>query len=386
MTESTPPTNAPPTWRDGYGHVATRALQTIIILVLAVGVIYAFIQLKIVVIPVIIALIIASAFSPVLGWMRRRGLPGALAATICLVASVIVIGGVIWLIVTQVQKDWAKLAQQATDGFNEALDWFNHLDLPIDTSKIQEIQDGLLDFVTSGSFATGALSGVAAAGELITSTLLTIVILFFFMKDGPKIWHFMTGRLATAVRIKTDRVAERSVTVLGGYVRGTATVALVDATGIGVALLILQVPLALPLSIIVFIGGFIPIVGATVAGILAALVALVTNGIWGAIIVVAVVILVQQLEGNFLQPVLMGNALKLHPLVILIALTAGTVLGGIIGAILSVPITAVGWAIAKAWFGEDDYGAVGKLDLDDFGENPDVEVLSTEEPPTQSVL
>jgi predicted PurR-regulated permease PerM len=143
------------------------------------------------------------------------------------------------------------------------------------------------------------------------------------------------------------------VKVLGGYVRGTAIIALVDAVGIGIGLAILQVPLALPLAVIVFLGAFIPLVGATVAGILAALVALVANGPLVALIVVAIVIVVNQVEGDFLQPVVMAQSLKLHPLVILIALTAGTIVGGIVGAVLAVPFAAVGWAIIKVWDGPD---------------------------------
>ncbi|BDZ49271.1 hypothetical protein GCM10025867_15120 [Frondihabitans sucicola] len=143
------------------------------------------------------------------------------------------------------------------------------------------------------------------------------------------------------------------MSTFGGYVRGTATVALVDAIGIGLGLFIIGVPLALPLSVIVFLSAFVPLVGATVAGILAALVALVANGPVAAIVVVAIVILVNQLEGNFLQPVVMARSLSLHPLVVLIALTAGTIIGGIVGAVLAVPIAAVAWGIITVWNGPD---------------------------------
>ncbi|MDF2442600.1 MAG: putative heme transporter, partial [Subtercola sp.] len=134
-----------------------------------------------------------------------------------------------------------------------------------------------------------------------------------------------------------------------GYVRGTAIVAFVDAVFIGAGAAVLGVPLALPLAVIVFVTAFIPIVGATLAGVLAALVALVANGPFVALLVVLIVVLVNQLEGNLLQPVVMANSLKLHPLVILVALTAGTILGGIVGAVLAVPIAAVSWAIIKVW-------------------------------------
>ena len=133
--------------------------------------------------------------------------------------------------------------------------------------------------------------------------------------------------------------------------RGTATVAAVDAVGILIGLLILQVPLAVPLAVLVFLLAFVPIVGATLAGILAALVALVTNGWFVALLVVGVVVVVNQLEGNFLQPFLMGRTMKLHAFVVLIALTVGTVLSGIVGAVLAVPITAVAWGIVQVWDG-----------------------------------
>lgn len=141
--------------------------------------------------------------------------------------------------------------------------------------------------------------------------------------------------------------------VLGGYVRGTAIIALADAVAIGVTLFIMQVPLALPLAVITYIGAFVPLVGATVAGILAALVALVANGPVAALIVVGVVIAVNQLEGSLLQPIVMGKSLQLHALVILLALTAGTVLGGIVGAVLSVPMAAVAWAVVQVWTAEE---------------------------------
>ena len=180
-----------------------------------------------------------------------------------------------------------------------------------------------------------------------------LVVLFFFLKDGDRIWAFFMRPFqrraprARPTRRRHEREGARRLRPRHGDRRA------VDAVAIGIGLAILQVPLALPLSVIVFLGSFIPLVGATVAGILAALVALVANGPVVALIVVAIVIAVNQLEGDLLQPVVMAQSLKLHPLVILIALTAGTILGGIIGAVLAVPLTAVGWAIIKVWDGPD---------------------------------
>jgi predicted PurR-regulated permease PerM len=179
--------------------------------------------------------------------------------------------------------------------------------------------------------------------------VLAIIVLFYFMKDGPQLWSFLITPFQPVMHAKLCRAGDSAVQTLGGYVRGTAIIALVDSVFIGVAMLILRVPLAIPLAILVFIGAFIPLVGATVTGIIAALVTLVTNGLSAAIIVAIVVIGVQQLEGNFLSPFVMGKSLKLHGLVVLLALTAGTILGGIFGTLISVPAAAVAWAVIKHW-------------------------------------
>jgi predicted PurR-regulated permease PerM len=176
-----------------------------------------------------------------------------------------------------------------------------------------------------------------------------VIVLFYFMKDGPFIWSFLITPLGPLLRAKARRAGDSAVVSLGGYVRGTAIVAAVDAACIGIALAVLRVPLAVPLAIVVFIGAFIPLVGATVAGIVSALVTLVTVDLSAAIWVAIVVVAVQQLEGNFLSPVVLGKSLRLHGLVVLLALTAGTILGGIIGTLLSVPTAAVAWAVITQW-------------------------------------
>ncbi|GAB2464898.1 putative PurR-regulated permease PerM [Conyzicola lurida] len=334
---------------DRLGTLGLRSGQILLALLLASVLVFALVQLKLVVIPLLIALIIASAASPVLRWFRSKGLSAAVSTWITLLSGIIVFGGVVTLIVIAVENQFAELAEAAVDGIEELQTFLVEGPLPIDQAQIDEAAAGITDFLTSSQFGTGALAGVTVAGELITGAVLSVVILFFFMKDGDRIWSFFLSPLKGERLARGRRIGTTAVSTLGGYVRGTATVAFVDAAAIGIGLLVLGVPLALPLAILVFIGAFIPLVGATATGILAALVALVANG-WGvALIVIIIVIAVNQLEGNFLQPVVMAQSLKLHPLVILIALTAGTILGGITGAVLSVPIAAVGWAIVKVW-------------------------------------
>ena len=334
---------------DRIGKLALRSGQIILIVALAALLVFALIQLKLVVVPVLLAVIIAAAATPVLAWMRARGLPPIAAAWIALVTGLVVFGGIVTLIVFAVRRQWDALAQSAGDGIDQVQDFLVNGPLPIDAEQITQAREGIADFLTSSQFGSGALAGVSLAGEIVAGAVLTVVILFFFMKDGDRIWAFFLGYLSAPRRARGERVGVTAVTTLGGYVRGTAIVALVDSVAIGVGLAILGVPLALPLAVIVFIGAFIPLVGATAAGALAALVALVANGPVIALIVVIIVIAVNQLEGNFLQPVVMAQSLSLHPLVILVALTAGTILGGIVGAVLSVPIAAVAWAIVKVW-------------------------------------
>ncbi|WP_136706354.1 AI-2E family transporter [Agromyces sp. H66] len=340
-------------WNDRLGRWAIRSLQVLIVVALAALAIWALVQVKVLLIAVLVALILAAAAAPLVGWLRRHRVSPMLAAWITLLGGILVLGGIITAIVFAVRSQWADLADSAAQGFEDLLDWIQTLPIPIDQQQIDDARDAIVDFVTSAEFSQGALLGVSRATEFITGLLLMVVVLFFFLKDGDRIWAFFMRPLDGVRLERGRRIGVTGVKVLGGYVRGTAIVAFVDAFFIGLGLAILQVPLALPLAVIVFLTAFIPLVGATVAGILAALVALVANGPIVALIVVAIVILVNQLEGDLLQPVVMAQSLKLHPLVILIALTAGTILGGIAGAVLAVPLTAVGWAIVKVWDAPD---------------------------------
>lgn len=340
-------------WSDSLGRASIRTAQVLLLLVLAVVVVFALIQVKLVVIPAVLALILAAAIAPFVHWLRRRGWPSALATTASFLLLLLAFGGVITGIVLAVMSQADELASKATDGFDRVYAFIRTGPIPIDDQQIQQARDAVIDFATSSTVGAGAVTGLSAAGNFITGALLMAVILFFFLKDGERIWAFVLRAFKGRNLVKARRVGERSLNVLGGYVRGTSIVALVDAFFIGLALVLMGVPLALPLAALTFIGAFIPLIGATLAGILAALVALVANGPVAALVVVIVVIVVNQLEGNFLQPVVMGQALSVHALVILLALTAGTILAGIIGAILSVPLVAVGWAAIKAWNSTD---------------------------------
>jgi predicted PurR-regulated permease PerM len=340
-------------WTDRIGHLGTRSIQILLIIALASVIVYALVQLKLVVIPVLIAIILAAALAPVVLWLRRRGLPAILATWITILGGLAIFGGILTAIVFAVRNQWDDLSTAASEGLDELQSFLADGPIPIDQEQITTARESIVDFLTSSQFGSGALRGVSAAAEVVTGALLLFVILFFFLKDGDRIWAFFLRPFTGHRRARGERIGRTSLRVLGGYVRGTAVIAFVDALFIGIGLAILQVPLALPLAVIVFLGAFIPLVGATLAGILAALVALVANGPVVALIVIIIVVAVNQLEGDLLQPIVMAQSLKLHPLVILVALAAGTILGGITGAVLAVPIAAVAWAIVKVWNGPD---------------------------------
>ena len=355
-------------WSGPLGHAAQRSAQILLILVLVAVSIYGLRQITLVVIPVLLALILGAAIAPFVNWLRRKGWPGALATGLSFLLLLAIFGGLVTGIVFAIRSEWPSLVGQAVQGFDTLYDFIENGPLPIDDNMLRDARDTAIDFATSSAVGNGAIAGLSAATSFITGFLLMAVVLFYFLKDGDRIWAFFLRWFPADRREKARISGFRVMEVLGGYIRGTAIVALVDAVCIGAALFILQVPLALPLTVIVFVGSFIPLVGATAAGVFAALIALVANGPVVALVVVVVIIAVNQIEGNFLQPVVMGKSLSIHALVILLALAAGTILAGIIGAILAVPIAAVGWAVIKVWTGEDN----GE-DIEELAEVPDPE-------------
>ncbi|MFD2794148.1 AI-2E family transporter [Promicromonospora vindobonensis] len=340
-------------WSDGFGRVGTRSLQ--VLAVVAVIAVFGFVgtRLTLVVVPVLIALVLAAAISPLVSFLRSRGLPSLLATWIALLALIALLSAIVWLVVLAVVDQWDELRTQALDGFDSLQTYVQRLPFDITDEQIASVRESAMGLLQSDAVGSGAIAGVSQTADFIAGFFIMIVVLFFFLKDGPAMWEFLLRPFEGHRYERGQRVGAATIRTLGGYVRGTAIVAIVDAVGIGIGLAIVGVPLVIPLSVLVFLLAFIPLVGATLAGILAALVTLVAVGPVEALIVVAIVVVVNQLEGDFLQPIVMGRTLRLHPLVILFALTAGTVLVGITGAVLAVPIAASIWRAIQVWDGPD---------------------------------
>ena len=347
----------PAIWGDSLGRSAIRAAQALLVLTLVAGVIWALTRVPVVLIPTLLALILAAAISPMVHWLNRHRWPRAVAVLTSFVAILAVFGGVVTGIVFLIRSQSKELAAQADIGIDRLHGLLVQGPYPVSDAQIGSIRDAIQKFILSATFGNEALIGLRVAAEVAVGAILMAVILFFFLKDGEKIRNFLFGFLPATQRTNAHAAADQGAVVLGGYVRGTALVALTDAVIIGLALAIMRVPLALPLAVFVFIGGFIPIIGATAAGTLAVVAALIFNGPVPALVVVIVLVGANQLEHHVLQPLLMGKVLRIHGLAILLALAAGTTLAGLVGALLAVPLTAVGWSIIKIWTGRDALAA-----------------------------
>ena len=340
-------------WSDGLGRAATRGAQILLVSAVVVALVWLLSRLSVVTIPLVLALIFAAAFAPWMEWTRRRNVPPALGAALALVFLLAVIIGALVFVVGSVSHEWGELAIKAEDGLQRVVAWLQTLPFAPDQRQLNDVKDQVSGFVTSADFGTGALGGIGAVTEVGASLGMMAIILFFLLKDGPQMWEFLARPFEGIAYDRAERIRRKTVDVFGGYISSTAAAALFDAVGIFIGLLILQVPLAIPLAILTLLLAFIPIIGAVSAGAVAALVALVSNGPLNAALVVLVVIVVNQLEGNVLKPILMGRTVSLHALVVLVAIAAGTAVGGITGALLAVPLTAAAWGVVQVWDGDD---------------------------------
>jgi predicted PurR-regulated permease PerM len=299
--------------------------------------------LRVVVIPIVVALLLAALFEPVAAALRRRGMNRSLAAGLVLISGLIIVFGGLGLIVRTFIAQLSNLTAQVTDGINEVQSWLAQGPFHLSQTQLTDAIERLQKSITANQSAltSGALSTAATLGEVVAGFFLVLFTLFFYLRDGGQIWTFLCRLLPRGARIPTARAGHYSWHTLVSYVRATVLVAFVDAVGIGIGLAILRVPLALPLAALVFLGAFIPVVGATLSGVVAVLVTLVTEGPVRALIILGVVIAVQQLEGHVLQPLIMGRAVALHPLAVILAIAAGVVVAGIVGGLVAVPLLAV---------------------------------------------
>jgi putative heme transporter len=322
---------------------ASWAWRLLALLAASSVVLWLLIRLYLVSLPVIIALILATLCVPPARALEARGLHRTASAAIVVIGGLVALGGVFAALTPAFIAQVQELRPTVIAAIDQLFVFLETGPLGWDREEVMGFFETGLQAAQErgGEIASQVVSGAAIAVQAIAALTLAIVLLFFFVKDGEQIVAWLLSRTPVDHQETMRAVGRRAWTALAGFVRGTAAVALIDAIGIGVGLAIVGVPLVLPIAVLVFLGGFIPVIGAFVTGLLAVLVALAAGGLQQALIVFAIVLAVQQIESNVLQPVIMRRAVSLHPVVILAALTAGATLTGIIGAFLAVPIAAV---------------------------------------------
>ena len=302
-----------------------------------------------VVLPVLLGLLLASVLWPATAWLRRRRLPPALAASVVLLVFLVVLFGTLGLLAPSVGSQLGEIATQAAAGLGRIRDYVTGPPLNLAAGQIDAAVNDLTARLqgSATAIATSVLTGVSAVGSLLVTAALTLVLTFFFLKDGPRFLPWVDAVVGERASRHVNTVLSRSWTTLGSFIQSQAAVGFIDAVLIGIGLVVMGVPLALPLAVLTFFGGFVPIIGAFLVGALAVLVALVTKGTTTALIVLGIIFAVQQIEGNVLQPILQGRSLRLHPAVVILAVTAGSGLYGVAGAFLSVPVAAVAAVVLR---------------------------------------
>jgi len=295
------------------------------------------------VLPMVLALIICTVLAPIATAMRRRKVPSGLAAAVTLLGFIGLLAAIFMLIAPDVIAHSRLLYLQALEGIQRLQLWLQGPPLNLDPEDLNDAVNEIAQWVQNqaGAIAGGVFSGIGTAAGLVVTLVVILVLTFFFLKDGHRFLPWLRSASGGRSGLHATELLTRAWNTLSGFIRAQAIVSLIDATFIGVGIWIVGVPMAFTLSVITFIAGFIPIVGAVVAGALAVLVALVSLGFTEALIVLAIVIVVQQLEGNILSPMLQSRAMNLHPVIVLISVTIGGGLFGLVGAFLAVPVAAM---------------------------------------------
>ncbi|MFV0253006.1 MAG: AI-2E family transporter [Beutenbergiaceae bacterium] len=332
------------------------AWRSLVIVVASAALIYGLVQLETVVVPVLLATLLAALLAPLKdALIRRAHFPPVLAVLAVMFGAIGALVALLTLAGNAIVDGVPALWRRASFGFQNMLDWLSEGPLGLDDEALNgwllQAQSQLSENIDS--ILSGALSFTSSAGHVGAGALITLFCLFFFLKEGQLVWTWLVGLFPRPARAKVDGAGMRAWISLGDYARTQIVVAIVDGIGIGLGAMILGVPLALPLAILVFIGAFIPIIGALISGSVAVAVALVAGGPLDAIIMLVIVLGVQQVEGHLLQPLLMSRALKLHPVAVLLSVTTGTIVGGIVGALFAVPLIATVNTAVKYLTGQD---------------------------------
>jgi predicted PurR-regulated permease PerM len=346
---------------------AAWAWRLLIILAAIVAVLWVVTKIEIIVVPVALATMLAALLLPVVDFLDRRGAPRGGAVALVLLGGIAVVGGILTFVVSQFIEGAPALVEQVSASIKGVGDWLTNGPLHINQQQIDSARKSAIEALQNNQekLTSGALSTAGTVTEIVTGALLVLFTLIFVLLGGRNIYAFITKVFPENSRERVRDAGRAGFRSLIGYVRATFLVALVDAVGIGTGLAIMGIPLALPLASLVFLGAFIPLVGAVIAGFLAVIVALIAKGWIFALITLGLIIAVQQLEGHVLQPLVMGRAVSIHPLAIVLAIAGGGVLAGIVGALLAVPTVAFLNSAMRVLLADDPAAEEAELEAQD---------------------
>ncbi len=326
----------------GLRRASAFAWRVLLLIAAAVLLVWVLIQTQAVVLPVIAALLLTAFVEPATRRLRARRLPDWAVGLIALLAVAALFAGVGLLIVPEVVGQISQVNVNLSQGIRRIQDFVLQT-FPVSQSQVEQgISEAFSTLQSSiGNVATQVLGAAGAVVGLLLQIFVTLFLFFFFVKDGPRFYRWLRAAAPSSRRRNVEELLPQIWSTLQAYLSGVVIVWLIDAVFIAIALIVVGVPLVLPLAVLTFFGAFFPLVGAIVAGAVAALVALVTGGFTDALIIVGATVVVQQVEGNVLQPLIMGRQVELHPAVTLLAVTGGGAVAGIVGAFLAVPVAAV---------------------------------------------
>jgi predicted PurR-regulated permease PerM len=342
---------------------ASWSWRLLLIAAAVAGAVWLLAALKTIVVPIALALLLTILLGPVRRTLERWHLGRGLSTGISLVGLIALVGALVTLAGTSIVSGFQDLWDQAVAGFGQVTTWLSEGPLGLDTADLSSLAERLQESVVDSSgLVAGALGAATTIGHLFVGILITLFCTIFFLLDGRTIWTWLCNLLPVQARESVHQAGRRGMVTLSAYVRTQILVAFVDAVGIGIGAAFFVPALALPIGILVFIGSFVPIIGAIVTGAIATAVVLVANGWVAALIMLGIVLLVQQAESHILQPFLMGHAVSLHPVAVVLVVAAGSLAAGIIGALFAVPLAAVLNTVLLYLHGHDKFPELGTED------------------------
>ncbi|MBC2932841.1 AI-2E family transporter [Nocardioides sp. zg-1228] len=348
----------------GLDLAAAWSWRLIVIVVAGLGLLWTLRYFAVITLPIAIALLFAAMASPLVVWLRRVGVPRGLATGMVMIVGIGTVALLLTFVGQQVAQGASDLADSVVTGLGQVRDWLRTGPLNVSDSQldgyIKQVQSAVSGSTGADGVVTRATEVGTALGHVVAGLFIVLFSTYFFLADGERIWSWLVRLAPRAARERVDASGRVAWVSLTQFVRATVLVALADAIGIMIVAYFLQVPFVVAIGVLVFLGAFVPMIGATVAGTVAVLVALVDQGPWTALLMLGGVILVQQVEGHVLQPFLMGRFVSLHPLGVIVAIGCGVLVAGVAGALIAVPLAAAGNAVAQhlasyTEIGEEDH-------------------------------